>query len=312
MTNVPGAFKRLRTSTQLSLTPAVMGVLLALLACLHLPDGRLHVRFLDVGQGDAIFITTPYGGQILVDGGPAPSAVLAALGQRMPFWDRTLDWVVNTHPESDHLGGLPAVLERYRVERVLTPSVEAESALYVAWRATLQRSGIHPVAGRSGMRIHTSDGVSFEILHPVENSRYRRLNDYSLVLRVTLGHVSFLLTGDITSEVERDLLSRHPALSTTVLKVPHHGSATSSSPAFLRAVQPRVAVLSVAADNALNLPADEVLQRYQEAGIPLVRTDQAGTIEFTTDGEQLWMSTERSTECAEAGGCISFWGRDGE
>ena len=305
VTNVPGAFKRLRTSTQLSLTLAGIGVLLACLAYLSLPDGRLHVVFLNVGQGDAILITTPHGSQILVDGGPTPSAVLAALGQRMPFWDRTLDLVVNTHPESDHLSGLLAVLERYRVERVLTPPVEAESALYVAWRATLQRSGTHPVTGQSGMHIHTSDGVSLEILHPVENARYRRLNDYSLVLRVTLGHISFLLTGDITSEVERDLLERYPALRAMVLKVPHHGSATSSSPAFLRAVQPRVAVLSVAADNALNLPADEVLQRYRETGIPLVRTDQAGTIEFTTDGEQLWMSTERSTECAEAGATIA-------
>lgn len=303
--NVQGALKHLRPSTQLSLTLAGMGMLLACLAYLSLPDGRLHVMFLNVGQGDAILITTPHGSQILVDGGPSPSAVLTALGQRMPFWDHTLDLVVNTHPESDHLGGLLAVLERYQVKRVLAPSIEARSALYAAWRTKLHSLGIAPVAGQSGMRIRTSDGVSIEVLHPAENTRYTRLKDYSLVLHVAFGHMSFLLTGDITSEVERDLLERYPALRATVLKVPHHGSATSNSSAFLQTVQPCIAVLSVATDNTLNLPANEVLRRYQEMGIPVMRTDQAGTMEFITDGERLWTNTERPMSSLATGIAIA-------
>ncbi len=305
LTKVPGTFNHLHPSTRLSLIMSGMGLLLALSAHCSLPDGRLHVTFLDVGQGDAILITTPRGGRILVDGGPAPSAALTALGRHIPFWDRTLDLAVNTHPESDHLAGLIAVLERYQVKQVLIPPVETRSTLYTTWHTTLQRSGIRPAVGQSGMQIGTSDGVSIEVFHPVENSHYSHVNDYSLVLRVTLGDIGFLLTGDISSEVEHELLHHHPELRATVLKVPHHGSATSSSPAFLQAVQPRFAVLSVAADNTLNLPAEEVLQRYQMMGIPVMRTDQNGTIEFITDGKRLWISTEHTFFLSEADGAIA-------
>lgn len=298
-------FGQLRPSTRLSLTLAGMSVLLALSAHYSLPDGWLHVTFLDVGQGDAILVTTPRGGRILVDGGPVPSTVLAALGRHVPFWERTLDWVINTHPEADHLAGLIAVLERYRVKQVLMPPVEARSALYTAWETLLQRSGIHPVVGQSGVRIETSDGVSIEVLHPTSESPYTRMNDYSLVLRVALGETRFLLTGDITSEVEHGLLERHPDLRADVLKVPHHGSATSSSLAFLQAVQPRAAVLCVAANNTLGLPTEEVLQRYQALGIPLLRTDQNGTIEFITDGKQLWTHAEHKPLSSETEGAIA-------
>ena len=306
-TKISGAFGRLRLSTRLSLTLSGMGLLLALSAHHSLPDGRLHVAFLDVGQGDAILITTPRGGRILVDGGPAPSAVLTALGRHMPFWERTLDWVVNTHPESDHLAGLIAVMERYRVKQVLLSPVEARSALYTAWETLLRRSGIRPITGQSGMRIATSDGVSIEVLHPSSSfhNANARVNDHSLVLRVALGNVRFLLTGDITAEVEYTLLDRHVDLRAAVLKVPHHGSATSSSPAFLQAVQPRVAVLSVAADNALNLPAEEVLQRYRAVGIPVMRTDQNGTIEFITDGKHLWTRAEHMPFSSGIDGAIA-------
>jgi competence protein ComEC len=309
LTKVSGTFARSRPSTRLSLTLSGMGLLLALSAHYSLPDGRLHVAFLDVGQGDAILITTPRGGRILVDGGPAPSAVLAALGRRIPFWERTLNWVVNTHPESDHLAGLIAVLERYQAKQVLISPVETRSALYTAWDTLLQRSGIRHVVGQSGMRIDTSDGVSIEVLHPASSSRYAHVNEYSLVLRVTLGNVRFLLTGDITAEVEHTLLDRHVDLKADVLKVPHHGSTTSSSPAFLQAVQPRIAVLSVATDNALGLPAEEVLQRYQAMDIPVMRTDQNGTVEFITDGKQLWTRMERAHFPFEADDAIAHTSR---
>jgi len=305
LTKISGTFGRLRLSTRLSLTLSGMGLLLALSAHSSLPDGRLHVAFLDVGQGDAILITTPRGGRILIDGGPAPSALLTALGRHMPFWERTLDWIVNTHPESDHLAGLIAVLERYRVKQVLISPVKVRSALYTAWETLLRHSGIHPVLGQSGMRIETSDGVSIEVLHPAGNFHNARVNEYSLVLRVALGNVRFLLTGDITAEVEHTLLDRHVDLRAAVLKVPHHGSATSSSLAFLQAVQPRVAVLSVAADNALDLPAGEVLQRYRAVGIPVMRTDQNGTIEFITDGKHLWTRTEHMLFSSEADDAIA-------
>jgi competence protein ComEC len=286
------AIVRLRPLTGLMLTGGVMVVLAVWFAVASVPDGRLHVTFLDVGQGDAILITTPRGGQILVDGGPDPTQLLWALGRHMPFWDRSLDVVINTHPEADHLAGLPSVLERYEVARVMLPDVQGRSTLYAAWQAILAQEGVPVIHGRTGMRVRTEDGVQMDVLHPDDLPDDEHLNNHSLVLRVTMGETAFLLTGDIESGVEQELVARHFQLGATVLKVPHHGSSTSSSPALLRAVGPQVAVISVGAGNQLGLPAAEVVQRYVEHGIRLLRTDQVGSVEFITDGDYLQVTTD--------------------
>jgi competence protein ComEC len=133
------------------------------------------------------------------------------------------------------------------------------------------------------------DGVQIEVLHPGVVPASERFNDHSVVLRVTLGEISFLLTGDIEAGVEQGLVAHSSALAATVLKVPHHGGDTSSSQAFLEAVDPQVAVISVGADNRFGHPAPEVLARYAELGVPALRTDELGTVEFVTDGERLWV-----------------------
>jgi competence protein ComEC len=283
----------LRRSTRVMLSAGGLAVLLPWLALAALPDGRLHVAFLDVGQGDAIFITTPRGRQILIDGGPSPGVVLSAIGQRMPFWDRSLDLVVNTHPEADHLGGLPEVLERYRVERVIQSDVEGDTALYRAWETALAEEGAAVASAQAGMRMALGDGVWLEVLHPGAAPTGEGLNNHSVVLRLRLGRVSFLLPGDIETGVERRLAGEPSTLAATVLKAPHHGADTSSSAEFLAAVQPQVAVISVGAENRFGHPAAAVLARYAERGVPMLRTDELGTIELITDGKRLWLETTR-------------------
>jgi competence protein ComEC len=295
---------RLRTSTQLLLVSSGLAAVVAWSAVVSLPDGRLHVAFLDVGQGDAILITTPTGAQILVDGGPDPATLLAALGHHMPFWDRSLDVVINTHPDSDHLAGLLAVVDRYRVGLVIVPPVEIRSSLYAAWQMQLANADTAIIHAWAGSHLSTSDGVQIRVLHPNDvpapaegHPREERaelsLNNHSIVLYVAAGDVRFLLTGDIEADVERSLVQRYGDLPATVLKVPHHGSRTSSSSELLQATRPSVAVISVASDNTLELPAREVLSQYEQLGIPILRTDELGTIEFITDGARVWLSTDR-------------------
>jgi competence protein ComEC len=284
---------KLRTSTRLALIGGVMAVLVAWLAVVSLPDGYLHVAFLDVGQGDAILITTPRGQQILIDGGPSETTLLWALDHHVPFWDRSLDMVVNTHPEADHLAGLLAALERYQVNRVMVTDIGGQSSLFTAWQTALAQEGAAVIHAGAGMQIRTQDGMQMEVLHPGDMPTDDRYNNHSVVTRVVIGNVSFLLPGDIEADVERGLVAHLRQLTTTVLKVPHHGSNTSSSPAFLGATRPQLAVISVGEGNRFGQPAPEVVQRYASFGIPLLRTDEAGTIEFITDGKRLWVKTER-------------------
>jgi competence protein ComEC len=288
------ALSRLSAMTRAMLAGGVISVALVWLAVASLPDGRLHVAFLDVGQGDAILITTPNGRQMLIDGGPGATATLWEVGRHMPFWDRSLDVVINTHPEADHLAGLPEVLERYRVDQIILPDVENDTALYAAWGEAMAAEGATLVPAQAGARLSLGGDVWAEILHPGGAAPAGdRLNDHSVVLRVGLGQVTFLLPGDIEAGVERRLSAEGAALRATVLKAPHHGSDTSSCEPFLVAVDPQVAVVSVGADNRFGHPDPEVLARYAERGIPVLRTDELGTIEFLTDGERLWVEAGR-------------------
>jgi competence protein ComEC len=211
----------------------------------------------------------------------------------VPFWDRSLDLVVNTHPEADHLEGLLGVLERYRVHQVMVSDLEPRTSLHSVWQAELAGSGTGRVTAAAGMQIRTQDGVVVDVLHPGRVPTGAQPNNHSVVLRLTFGQISFLLPGDIQAEVEQGLVTADPGLAATVLKVPHHGSGTSSSLAWLEAVHPQLAVISVAADNHFGQPAAETLGRYAQLGIPVLRTDQAGTVECVSDGQRVWVYTER-------------------
>lgn len=268
--------------------------LLAWLAVLTLPDGRLHVAFLDVGQGDAILITLPEGDQILIDGGPSPTDLNWRLGQEMPFWDRTLELVINTHPDADHLGGLVSILDRYTIERALVADVESGSQLYRTWEAELAEAQLTPVVAQAGMSLDLGEGVVATLLSPgpvVEH--IDEPNNRSVVLHLQFGQVSFLLPGDIEASVEQRLVQANAPLQATILKSPHHGSKTSSTDAFLEAVDPQLVVIPVGKENRFGHPAPEVMERYAAHGLPVLRTDEQGTIELTTDGSRIWVETAR-------------------
>jgi len=264
-------------------------------AALAIPDDNVHVTFLDVGQGDAILISRG-SRQVLVDGGPSPQAVTLELGRQMPFWDRSIDALVVTHPEADHLTGLVEVARRYHVAQVIDGQTASESDLWQEWDRTLTERGIQRRAAAIGQRVSLGDGVTLEVLNAaVAADAQEEPNNRSVVLKVTAGRVSFLLTGDIEEPAEAALISRRADLAATVLKAAHHGSSSSTGDAFLALVHPQVAVISVGKDNAYAQPSELVTARLeaQVGAASLYRTDRDGTVEFITDGERLWVKTRR-------------------
>ena len=268
-------------------------------AAANASDGRLTVTFLDVGQGDAVFIESPSGVQLLIDGGPDPDLLHRELGSVMPFWDRSLDVVVLTHPDADHLNGLVSVLERYDVAFVAETGVESTSAQYASWRRFLaDRPAAAVIVAYAGQTLHTGDGVVVSVLNPPPDLPPWTpdiRNNSGVTLRVSYRDIAFLLPADIHAYAEQALVASGAPLEAAVLKAPHHGSATSSTQMFLDAVQPEFVVVSAGAENKFGHPAPEVVERLAGAvGLENVYvTAEHGCVQFTTDGDRLWRETER-------------------
>lgn len=258
------------------------------------PDGQLHVAFLNVGQGDAIFIQTPTGRQVLVDGGFYPSILNDQLGRQMPFWDREIDLVVATHPDADHVSGLVGVFARYRVGRLLTEGTGVgESPIYdeVLLAAEEGETAVYPV--HAGEIIHIDDGVDLHILHPGDQRDAESRNENSVSIRLVYGQFSLLLTGDAEEKAEQAMLQSGLPLQSLVFKAGHHGSRTSSSAPFLAAVQPQVVIISAGAGNNFGHPHPETMERLTAIGTAILRTDELGTIEFVSDGAGYWIEAQR-------------------
>ena len=249
---------------------------------------------LDVGQGDAILIETPAGHRIIVDGGPSGATLGQALGRALPVSVRHFDLVVLTHGQDDHVTGLVSLLDRYEAGAVLMSPLAGTSASYQAWVDALAASSTPVHEAVAGQTIDLGDGVRLEVLGPppglIQDSEDDQ-NNNSIVLRLAYGNVSFLLTGDVEAEGEAALLRQGGVLRSTVLKAAHHGSDGSSTPAFLAAVQPEIAVISAGADNAFGHPSPTTRARL--AGVRLLRTDLNGRVRFETDGRQLWADIDR-------------------
>jgi len=258
------------------------------------PDDKLHVSFLDVGQGDAILIQTPSRQNILIDGGPDPQAINLELSKKLPFWDRTIDLVVSTQPHADHITGLVEVLGRYKVKQVLEPGVPYDSSIYREWVKLVKEKQIKNGIARAGQEIDLGSGIRIEVLNPpakLFEGTSHDVDNNGVVLRLSWGEVSFLFTADIRQEAEFELIGQRANLRSTVLKVAHHGSKTSTTPQFLAAVAPEVAVISVGADNPFGHPGPEVVGRLEDrlGEDRVYRTDENGTTEFITDGDRLWV-----------------------
>lgn len=246
------------------------------------PDGLLRVYFLDVGQGDAIFIVAPNGNQVLIDGGP-DGKVIQELGKVMPFHDRTIDLVVLTHPDADHINGLIEVLERFDVGRVLENHVKKETSAYNRWDELKREAQVTEAI--FGQEVVLDDGIFLWILYPIGDSvEQSQVNNNSIIAKLIYGETSLLLTGDTEAKIERELITRGADIDSDLLKIPHHGSKTSTTEEFLDAVTPEVAFIQVGADNRYGHPHPTVLERLENRGIKYYRTDTYGMIELMLDG----------------------------
>jgi len=283
-----------RPLAQLGAPALLLAVVLVWSAAFSLPDGKLHVYFLDVGQGDAVLVQTPSGRRMLVDGGPDGPTTLAALGRRLPFWTRRLDVVLATHEDADHTSGLFAALERYQVDVVMDAGFSPASETGQRWAEALAKEGAQHSPAVAGARVSFSDGVEVEILHPpADAGAVLEGNDRSAVARLTYGDFSLLLMGDLEKMGEEYLLESGQPLASHVLKAAHHGAATGTSVALLEAVAPAAAIISVGAGNRFGHPAPATLRRLEDRHVQVWRTDEDGEIELISDGERLWVKSRR-------------------
>lgn len=249
--------------------------------------GVLTVAFLDVGQGDAVFIEAPNGNQLMIDGGP-DRRVFRALRKHLPFYDRTVDMLIVSNPDKDHIAGFIPFLRRYRVYNVFEPGTQKETEVYKALREELRSEGAGVFTARRGTRIIIDEDIYLDFLFPDRSVTTLSTNVGSIVAKLTYGNTSFLFPGDAPRSIEEYLSDLYGAgLQSDVLKVSHHGSRTSTSERFLGAVSPRYAVISSGERNRFGHPHREVLETLDRLRVETLRTDERGTIVFTSDGETL-------------------------
>lgn len=263
-----------------------------------LDDGRLHLIFCDVGQGDAIFIRTPRGMDILIDGGP-DEKVLSCLSRHLPFWDRKLEMVVLTHPHADHFTGLLSALKRYSVLSFVTEKLVNQSLGFKQLLEELEEKKLSSRDVYAGDRLKTKDGLSFKVLAPSKSfleatssgGEIGESHEFaSLVILVSFGEFDFLLTGDSQVEELKIGILETSLLSLEVLQVPHHGSKTGLDQEFLDRVGPRLAVISVGKNNRYGHPSEEILKILRDLDIKILRTDVDGEVEIISDGKKWWVN----------------------
>jgi competence protein ComEC len=253
------------------------------------PDGKLHVWWLDVGHSHAVFIETPGGSQILVDGGQFPSRLLTAIGDRMPFYDRTIEIVAVTHPDEFDIAAVANVLERYSAGSVLINGQPNLSDTYVRLEQAIAPYDV--VTVRAGYTVEIDDGTLIEVLHPAQAPALNdELGDNVMVLRVSYGEVSFLLTSDLSYTGQITLLENGQFPLATVMALPQHGTQRSLNETFLALGQPQAIALQSDIANRRGDPDRDTLVMLGD--IPVYRTDEAGTLHFYTDGSALWFAGE--------------------
>lgn len=260
---------------------------------LFLPSRNLEVDFLDVGQGDAILIKTATGQNILIDGG-RDKTVLRRLAENLPWFDRQLDLVILTHPDDDHSGGLAAVASRFKIKKFVYTALADESPGYLALLAEIKKQGIEAVIIDRPQIIKLNQIARLEILSPTESfagQAPENINDSSIVSRLVYGQTALLLTGDIETGEEEQLLDDKAPVAAQAIKISHHGSDSGSSEALLSAVAPKIAVISVGADNTFGHPSLRVLKRLERIGATVYRTDRQGTVKLFSDGRTLSLKT---------------------
>lgn len=262
-------------------------LVLAVITVANRPDGRLHVTVLDIGQGDAILVEAPTGATMLVDGGPDPELTLRRIGANLPFFARRIDVVVLSHPHQDHIAGLVEVLDRFRIGAILHAGIGFDNPAYERLLTDAAQARTQVVLARSGQVLALDPSTSVRVLYPSSIDAAAPLpdgdiNNGSVVIEIVHGGFRALLTGDAEAPVEDALLARGALRPVDLLKVGHHGSNSSTTPAFVAAVRPTIAAISAGTDNEYGHPAQETLATL--TGVAVYRTDLQGDIEIATDG----------------------------
>ena len=285
--------------TKIALTLALIFIGLGLLLILSLQNyGKFRIIFCDVGQGDGMLLVSPGGKQIVVDGGPG-TKIADCLGQNMPFWDRTVELVVATHAQKDHMEGLLEVLARYKVKMVAETKVNNDSELYRAFKKAVQEEKTKVYVARAGDRleIDTIQGrtLSLDVLWPKAQmlSQWREsppsdLNEAAIVLRANYGQFCAYLTADLPKETLQGLIDRE----CQVLKISHHGSKTGTNQEIFDSVNPVVAIIQVGKNN-YGHPTKEVIDLLTSNAVKILRNDTNGIIEITSDGKSFHVKSEK-------------------
>ncbi len=271
----------------------VSSVTLFILLTSLVTPAHLRITFVDVGQGDAILIQTPSGHDMLIDGGP-DDRVLEGLRKKMSFFDHHLDVVLATHPDADHITGLVPLLSQHHSDHVILSPATSDTGVYKVFmdEVAVASSSVH--IGTRGDQIDFGDGVVVTLLYPgtIRTWKDGDTNDASLVTLVTYGSTTALLTGDLPSNNEDELIALLPH-DITIYKAGHHGSKYSSGDQLLSYIRPEYAVVSAGLGNRYSHPHTETLERLQHYAKEILSTITSGTITFATDGSSVWLSTEK-------------------
>lgn len=286
----------------------LLSVLVTIFVWKEWPDNLLHIIACDVGQGDGFLIYRGYF-QMIVDTGSEGSDYLACIAKHLPFWDRVIEVVLISHPQNDHYGQLSSLVQRYSIDNLWVSDVANNSQQFANIVRQLAMAKI-PITEAVQGQYSVTEGLKIEVLWPLayfhEHSAWHipeeempnldwraetelfDVNEASIVFLLSYRNFKALFTGDLSKKEELSLFASGLLPTVDVLKVPHHGSKTSSSIEFLSTLKPALGLLSVGKDNQFGHPNSEVLDRYSSLGIKLLRTDELGTIELRSDGVAFW------------------------
>lgn len=264
-------------------------LLTILIACLFIPwttyGKELTIDILDIGQGDSILIQTPEKHRILIDGGPDES-VIDQLDEVMPFWDRSIDVVIPTHPQADHITGLASVIQRFHIGQYADTPAKSTIDSYKEIMKDIEQENIPEINYTRGSIIKLDSNITIDSLWPPQDADWNKvadLNDVAQVCLLKYGNFSALFTGDAGANIDRQLEALGDDMPVDVLKVGHHGSKTGTDQQYLAKIHPLISVISVGAHNTYGHPAPSTLKQLQQVGSSIWRTDLAGRIEIHVD-----------------------------
>lgn len=252
-------------------------------------NNNLEVSFIDVGQGDAIFIKTPEKHQILIDFGSGQG--INDLNKKIPWWNKKIDLIIITHPHDDHIIGLIQIIKNYKVRNIMYTGIIFDSPAYLELLKEIERKNISLLIPQKNQSIKLGKDCNLDILFPWEsflNKEIDNLNNSSIISQLSCQNSKFLFMGDAEIEVENEILKKEINIKSNVLKIGHHGSITSSQQEFLEKVDPQIAIIMVGKNNKFNHPSLRVLKRLEKLKIKTFRTDLDGTITIISDGKNIY------------------------